>query len=124
MATTPESKVKRVVDAMLKAYGAFNYTPTTAGYGRSGFFDRLVLLKGVPIGVELKATADDMPTRLQTQNALDWFESGGAVLCIHKDNIDELRAYLACANASGPHTTRVFIWPNKAMHDYQTAKKG
>ena len=124
MAATPEGRVKKVVDTMLKNFGAFTYTPTTAGYGRSGFFDRLVLYRGVPIGVELKATEKDMPTRLQTQAALDWHANGGAVLCIHEGNYDELRAYLACVAAGDMNITRVFVWPQKAIDDYNEAKKG
>lgn len=123
MATTPEGKVKKEVDKLIKAFGAWSSAPTTGGYGKSGGFDRSIQLNFVPIGVEVKRDADHMPTRLQTENAILFHKQGGASLCIHIDNLHILEKYMKFVLIHGARTTRYFVWPQKAIDDYNNAKE-
>jgi hypothetical protein len=123
MADTPEGKVKKAIDRLLAKYKDVHVTtPTTGGYGRSGDFDRRITYKGVPIGVEAKPDADTMPTRLQTDNAVRFNKAGGAALCIHKDNLYELEAYMNTVENLGLRAHRPFIWPLRAIDDYNQSK--
>lgn len=65
MASTPEAKVKRKFDMMVKAEGVYCDKPQAGIYGRAGIPDRILCVCGLYIGVEIKADASKEPTRLQ-----------------------------------------------------------
>lgn len=123
MANTPEGRVKAAVRKMLKEAGVYHRTPATGGYGKSGMGDEFVLYRGVPICIECKPDADTMPTALQTKNAIEFHDHGGAVFLIHKDNIHELHRYLDCVCMHGKSSARPFVWPAKAIEAYNEMKK-
>lgn len=123
MSTTPEGKVKRAVRALLREFNV-NYvkTPTTAGYGSSGDFDIRCVFHGVSVGIETKATDKDMPTRLQTKNAVEHYEAGGVSMCIHKTNVTALRMLLTRLQRRHPVGPELY-WPQKALDDYNMKKE-
>lgn len=116
MATvTPEGKVKHLVRGVLKGAGiTYIKTPTTAGYGTSGDFDMRCLFNGVSIGIECKATDKDMPTTLQTKNAIDHYHAGGISICIHRGNVGIL--YAIINNVASGVRTPMLYWPDEAMN--------
>lgn len=115
---TPEGRVKKAGRKLLQDAGAVTYMPTTGGMGRSGFFDEFACLKGVPIGIEYKATDKDMPTILQTDNAFRWNAQGTIALCIHKDNLHVLEQVLHSIALHGMQAGRIMQWPEKALAAY------
>ena len=88
--STPESKVKKQVVAVLKQYGAYYFYPVTGGYGRSGVPDIVVCWKGRFIGIECKANGG-VPTALQMKNLNEITEQGGVALLIDEDGIGVLK---------------------------------
>ena len=43
--STPEAKVKNKIKQILKDYGAYQFSPQTGGYGRSGIPDIIASIK-------------------------------------------------------------------------------
>ena len=87
MAKGPEAKVKKKVQEILTAHGAYSFMPATHGYGTSGVPDIVVCYYGVFIGIETKATDKNKPTKLQIKNAREIVGAGGIALLIHAENI-------------------------------------
>ena len=88
MATTPESKVKKLVTARLKALGAYYFYPVTGGFGRSGVPDIVCCLRGRFVGIECKAGKGKV-TALQQRNLDLIAKAGGIATVINENNIDE-----------------------------------
>lgn len=93
VARTPEGKVKDQVVRMLKAYGAYYFSPATGGYGKSGVPDIIACLGGRFIGVECKAGKNE-PTALQLRNLEDIDRSGGVALVVNEHNLTDLQSIL------------------------------
>jgi Holliday junction resolvase len=87
--STPEAKVKKKVVEMLKAAGAYYFSPVTGGYGRSGVPDIVCCLKGRFIGIECKA-GTNKPTALQRKNLEEIRAARGLALVVNEDNFDDL----------------------------------
>ena len=112
MADTPEKKVKRKIVDILKQYGMYYFYPVTGGYGASGVFDIVSCFNGVFIGIEVKATPKNRPTKLQSRNALQAKASGGIVLLVHNENLHVLRDLLEeLQNDSGKKSIGRCVWP-------------
>jgi Holliday junction resolvase len=90
---TPEGKVKKRVTALLKARGAYYFTPVTGGFGTSGVPDIVACYKGKFLGIECKA-GGRQPTALQLKNLEDIQKNGGESLVIREDTIDLLEELL------------------------------
>ena len=90
---TPEGKVKKKVQQILKDRGAYYFSPVTGGFGRSGVPDIVACFHGRFIGIECKA-GSNKPTALQLKNLADIETAGGVSLVINEDNIDLLVATL------------------------------
>lgn len=88
---TPEGKVKKKVQQILKDRGAYYFSPVTGGFGRSGVPDIVACYHGRFIGIECKA-GSNKPTALQLKNLEDIKQAGGVDLVINEDNIDLLVA--------------------------------
>lgn len=88
---TPEAKVKKKVQTILKDRGAYYFTPVTGGFGRSGVPDIVACYHGKFIGIECKA-GNNKPTALQTKNLEEIQKAGGVSLVINEDNVDLLVA--------------------------------
>ena len=90
MAATPESKVKKLVVAQLKALGAYYFYPVTGGYGASGVPDIVGCYRGRFFAFECKA-GKNKPTPLQQKNLDSIAETGGISLVINEENIEDAR---------------------------------
>lgn len=82
-----EESVKDKVRKILAAEGVWYCMPTTGGYGRSGVFDFIACVEGAFLGIETKRDDKEMPTQLQTDNAMSAYYRDAVVLLLHKDNI-------------------------------------
>jgi hypothetical protein len=87
MASTPESKVKKVVTQHLKALGAYYFYPVTGGFGASGVPDIVGCYKGSFFGIECKA-GKNKPTDLQLKNLQSIERCEGLSLIVNEDNMD------------------------------------
>ena len=85
---TPERKVKSKVKKILDDINAYNFTPVTGGYGRSGVPDIVACFKGRFIAVECKANGNK-PTALQLDNLQDINYCGGIAWVVDEANIKE-----------------------------------
>lgn len=88
---TPEGKVKKKVQQILKDRGAYYFSPVTGGFGRSGVPDIVACYHGKFIGIECKA-GNNKPTALQLKNLDEITKAGGTSLVINEDNVDLLVA--------------------------------
>lgn len=86
---TPEGKVKKKVQQILKDRGAYYFSPVTGGFGRSGVPDIVVCFHGRFVGIECKA-GNNQPTALQLKNLDDIEKAGGVALVINEANVDSL----------------------------------
>jgi len=99
MAKGPESKVKDKIVAILKFHNAWYCFPATHGMGRSGVPDVLICHRGMSIAVEVKATVNNKPTKLQEHELWKHQEAGGWSCVIHKDNLLDLEGLLSSITA-------------------------
>ena len=90
MASTPESKVKKQVRALLESYDVYNFMPPANGFGRAGIPDIVGCFRGQFIAVECKA-GNNTTTALQDRELQRIKEAGGYALVINENNINELK---------------------------------
>jgi hypothetical protein len=62
---TPEAKVKAKVDKLLHQHKIWFYSPQAGPYGRAGIPDRVAIVRGQFVGIEVKADRTKKPTQLQ-----------------------------------------------------------
>ena len=90
---TPEAKLKKKVTAILKARGAYYFTPVTGGFGASGVPDIVVCYKGKFIGIECK-NGESKATALQLKNLKDIQTQGGYAFIVRESTLDILEPFL------------------------------
>ena len=90
MASTPESKVKKQVRALLESCGVYHFMPPANGFGRAGIPDIVGCFRGQFIAVECKA-GNNTTTALQDRELQRIKEAGGYALVINENNINELK---------------------------------
>ena len=99
MGMTPEAKVKKKLDTMLKSKRKVWYFPPQAGpFGRSGVPDRIACVAGQLVGIEVKADKTKKPTALQ-QQCMDKIEAvgGKCFLVYDQETIMKIEDYIdAC----------------------------
>jgi hypothetical protein len=79
MASTPEAKMKKKVDAVLREMGVWFFAPQSGIYGRSGIPDRIGILPGGRIlAVEVKASKRYGLTALQDKTLAEIRTAGGS----------------------------------------------
>lgn len=77
---TPERRVKKIVDAYLKAIGVrYVIKPATYGYGASGCPDRVFSFKGRMVSVEVKREGK-VPTPIQQQRMRELHADGAVAI--------------------------------------------
>jgi len=86
MATTPESKVKAKIKAILKEHGVYYAMPIGTGYGNSGVPDFLCCLNGEFLAIEAKA-GKGKTTALQDKHLADIEKAGGRAIVINEDSL-------------------------------------
>ena len=86
MASTPEAKMKKKVDAVLKEAGIWFFAPQSGIYGRSGIPDRIGILPGGRIlAIEVKAGTKYGLTALQEKTLTDIRRAGGSTWVVHDE---------------------------------------
>jgi len=93
MASTPESKVKAKIKAILKEHGVYYAMPIGTGYGNAGVPDFLCCVNGRFLAIEAKANGGKT-TALQDKNLRDLETSGGITFVINEDNVSVLGNYI------------------------------
>lgn len=93
MASTPESKVKAKIKAILKEHGVYYAMPIGTGYGNAGVPDFLCCIKGRFVAIEAKANGGKT-TALQDKNLRDIGLAGGITCVLNEDNVSALGGYL------------------------------
>lgn len=99
MASTPEAKMKKKVDKVLKEAGVWFFAPQSGIYGRSGIPDRIGILPGGRmIAVEVKADPTKKPTALQVKVINEMMDAGAIVWLVDSDlKVEALRTALKLA---------------------------
>jgi hypothetical protein len=86
MASTPEAKMKKKVDAVLKEFGVWFFAPQSGIYGRSGIPDRIACVDGRMVGIEVKAPgAKRGVTALQEKTMKDMIAAGASCFVVDSD---------------------------------------
>lgn len=93
MASTPESKVKQKVVAILRERGAYYFFPVMNGYGRAGIPDIIACYKGYFLAFECKA-GKGTTTRLQEREIDNIHHAGGTAIVINENNINDVSRIL------------------------------
>ena len=93
MADTPESKVKKKVHAILKAYEAYAVNYIGGAYANTGTPDILACFKGRFLGIEVKA-GKNKPTHIQLSNLRRIEKAAGVALVLNETNLDVLKECL------------------------------
>lgn len=95
MGMTPEGKIKVKVDKMLKSLGVWFYSPQSGIYGRSGIPDRVAIVNGLFIGIEVKADRTKKPTDLQLVTMVEITKAGGKCFVVNdEETLAYARAYI------------------------------
>lgn len=104
MADTPEKKMKRKVDAVLKANDIWFFAPQSGIYGRAGIPDRVGIAPGGGfLAVEVKAPdAKRGLTALQERTIVDIINAGGVCFVVRDDEgLNELDAWIKTVKRMG-----------------------
>jgi len=96
MATTPEGKIKKKLDTMLKSEKIWFYSPQAGPFGRAGIPDRVAIAgDGKFIGIECKADRTKKPTALQLSCMKQIEAAGGKCFVVYDDEtIERVREYI------------------------------
>jgi len=84
MATTPEGRIKKMIDRELKKLPVWYFNPQMGAFGRSGVPDKIVCAAGTFVAIEAKADRTKKPTALQ-QQCMDKIEQAGGVCFVVYD---------------------------------------
>ena len=115
--TTPEGKIKARLDRMLKEEGLWFFSPQAGPYGVSGIPDRIVILCGRFLGVEVKADESKKLTRLQEACRDKILAAGGFWFRVHDEaTISDLRIFI---RASYPEPRIIGIETRKSFPRYR-----
>lgn len=108
-----KDRIKKVLEVFAKYNDIYSFCPMTFGYGDSGHPDRIVLINGQFIGVEVKKDMNNHHCRpelkakpnevMQKRQAENIRKASGQWLCIHNFNLLELVSLLD-HYAKVPHT--------------------
>jgi len=95
MATTPEGKIKRKLDTMLKKHKIWYYSPQSGPFGRAGVPDRMAIVHGRTIGIEAKSDSKKKPTPLQVKCMEEIEKAEGKCFLVYDDaTIAEVEEYI------------------------------
>jgi hypothetical protein len=96
MADTPEAKMKKKVDKVLKEAGVWYFAPQSGIYGRSGVPDRIACVHGRMVGIEVKAAGGKYKvTPLQEKTMADMVKAGAHCVVVDSDEgVADFRTWL------------------------------
>lgn len=99
-----KDKVKKLIDLYAKYNNVYTFCPMTFGYGESGHPDRVVVINGKYIGIEVKKDENNhhcrpdlkaKPNEIAQKKQAKLIEAaGGYWICIHNNNLFELAQLL------------------------------
>lgn len=99
-----KDKVKKLIDLYAKYNNVYTFCPMTFGYGESGHPDRVVVINGKYIGIEVKKDENNhhcrpelkaKPNEIAQKKQAKLIEAaGGYWICIHNNNLFELARLL------------------------------
>lgn len=99
-----KDKVKKLIDLYAKYNNVYTFCPMTFGYGESGHPDRVVVINGKYIGIEVKKDENNHHCRpdlkakpneiAQKKQAKKIVSAGGYWICVHNNNLHELAELL------------------------------
>lgn len=99
-----KDKVKKIIELYSKYNPIYSFCPMTFGYGESGHPDRILLVGGSFVGIEVKKDENNHHCRpelkpksnevMQKRQAKKITNAGGAWVCIHNNNLQELVSIL------------------------------
>lgn len=95
-----KDKVKKIIELYSKYNDIYSFCPMTFGYGESGHPDRILLVGGNFVGIEVKKDENNHHCRpelkprsnevMQKRQAQKITNAGGAWVCIHNNNLQML----------------------------------
>jgi Holliday junction resolvase len=95
MSNTPEGKIKRKLDKVLKQEGVWFFNPQAGPFGRAGIPDKIACIGGKFVGIECKADKTKKPTPLQIKAMKESEMAGGKCFLVYDDTtIEEVRDYI------------------------------
>ena len=95
MSNTPEGKIKRKLDNVLKQLGVWYYSPQSGPFGKAGIPDRVAIVRGIFVGIECKADAKKKPTALQIKCMQDIEKAGGKCFLVYdSETIQQVVNYI------------------------------
>lgn len=95
MSNTPEGKIKRKLDKVLKQEGVWFFNPQAGPFGRAGIPDKIACIGGKFVGIECKADKTKKPTPLQIKAMKEIEMAGGKCFLVYDDTtIEEVRDYI------------------------------
>jgi Holliday junction resolvase len=95
MSNTPEGKIKRKLDRVLKQEGVWFFNPQAGPFGRAGIPDKIACIGGKFVGIECKADKTKKPTPLQIKAMKEIEMAGGKCFLVYDDTtIEEVRDYI------------------------------
>ena len=95
MSNTPEGKIKRKLDKVLKQEGVWFFNPQAGPFGRAGIHDKIACIGGKFVGIECKADKTKKPTPLQIKAMKEIEMAGGKCFLVYDDTtIEEVRDYI------------------------------
>lgn len=99
---TPEGKIKARVDKLLHQYKIWYFSPQSGPYGRSGIPDRIAIVEGLFVGIEVKADKTKKPTRLQIDCMAKIEAAGGKCFVVYDDEtLIHLKEFINARTAKG-----------------------
>jgi hypothetical protein len=91
MGMTPEGKIKKKLDKMLKGKpGVWSFPPQAGPFGSAGIPDRIACVHGHLLGIEAKADIMKKPTALQHQCMSKIRAAGGTCFVVYDDETIKL----------------------------------
>lgn len=95
-----KDKVKKIIELYSKYNPIYSFCPMTFGYGESGHPDRILLVGGNFVGIEVKKDDNNHHCRpelkpksnevMQKRQAQKITNAGGVWVCIHNNNLQDL----------------------------------
>lgn len=100
---SPEGRVKRWLDTMLKAEGVWYFCPQAGPYGSAGIPDRIAIICGLFVGIEVKANSKCKMTALQLRCAETIRDAGGYHFLVYdKETVEHVRTFIQHVRLNSP----------------------
>lgn len=94
-----KDKVKKIIELYSKYNNIYSFCPITFGYGESGHPDRVLLVGGKFVGIEVKKDENNHHCRpelkpksnevMQKRQAQKITNAGGVWICVHNNNLQD-----------------------------------